>query len=802
MGSDSDSDDNRKSKKHGGRRRAGGDSSDSSPERRRRSGSRDRNQNRHRKGSGNGDDEISSRLEKTRIAGDDHGGSHGGAQRGYGSTGAGHSQQSQGGYGQQCQGGYGQQSNGGYGQQSQGGYGQQTLGGHGQQSQGGYGQQTQGGYGQQNKGGYGQQSNGGYGQQSHGGYGQQSNGGYGQQSNDGYGQQSNGGYGQQSNGGYGQQSQGAHQQPNQGGHCGSHPVQGCGTTLKYSPLDFLGPLLRFHDIDPYQNLWTGSILIVAQRRPASAPVCTYSDGVSPPVTAPLRELATFENAVFYRFDLKVKQKPTDTAITYIINGDQRYTFHVPAIGSNCRVFGMSCNGFSSDVTDPNASGGMEPMWKDVLRRHRESPFHVMLGGGDQVYMDAVFTSNDEILEWLRRDGRDAKSCAPFDDKMRQSVMRFAFGVYMNHFRTPAMKDALATIPYIFQWDDHDIWDGYGSYPSWLQDCPVFHGMYEVMRHFYLLFQQHTTDANRVNEEPIVFGANGSYSSLRHLGPDLAVLAIDTRSERQLDQIASPPTWNAVFDTVGRRLNPGTKHLIVMCAIPIVWPRLTAADAVVSGLQDFLAFAGTKLSAFAKIPSAIPGIAGLGEAIGKTGLYKNILGVFGEPELADDLCDHWTAKAHLEERKHVIERFQELARARNVRINFLSGDVHCCGAGWFRSKQQTDGPAGMAARSDHKAMWQITSSAIINVPPPGIVIGMLHNNAGPFDLDASTVDEMLDVFNEDVDGSQLKQRKVLARRNYCSAEYRNGELFWQIHAERVDRNQDAKRYPISVPSLKV
>lgn len=25
------------------------------------------------------------------------------------------------------------------------------------------------------------------------------------------------------------------------------------------------------------------------------------------------------------------------------------------------------------------------------------------------------------------------------------------------------------------WDDHDIWDGWGSYPPYLQNCPVFQG---------------------------------------------------------------------------------------------------------------------------------------------------------------------------------------------------------------------------------------------------------------------------------------------------------------------------------------
>jgi hypothetical protein len=42
------------------------------------------------------------------------------------------------------------------------------------------------------------------------------------------------------------------------------------------------------------------------------------------------------------------------------------------------------------------------------------------------------------------------------------------------------------------WDDHDIFDGYGSYPRRLQTCAVFRGLAGVARRFFLLFQQHTT----------------------------------------------------------------------------------------------------------------------------------------------------------------------------------------------------------------------------------------------------------------------------------------------------------------------
>lgn len=66
---------------------------------------------------------------------------------------------------------------------------------------------------------------------------------------------------------------------------------------------------------------------------------------------------------------------------------------------------------------------------------------------------------------------------------------------------------------------------------------------------------------------------------------------------------------------------------------------------------------------------------------KTGLLSSIM-AFDEPELLDDLLDHWTAGPHLNERNMVVGRLQDIAREKGVRVTFLSGDVHCAAIGQF------------------------------------------------------------------------------------------------------------------------
>lgn len=51
-----------------------------------------------------------------------------------------------------------------------------------------------------------------------------------------------------------------------------------------------------------------------------------------------------------------------------------------------RTMFYSCNVFSLAM-DPKLFPAQ--MWEDVLRNHKDRPFHVMLGGGDQLYCDTT-----------------------------------------------------------------------------------------------------------------------------------------------------------------------------------------------------------------------------------------------------------------------------------------------------------------------------------------------------------------------------------------------------------------------------
>lgn len=53
---------------------------------------------------------------------------------------------------------------------------------------------------------------------------------------------------------------------------------------------------------------------------------------------------------------------------------------------------VQCNGFSAGVNPDDFKGpgflsGYDPLWVDLLEKHSQTPFHVLVGGGDQLYCD-------------------------------------------------------------------------------------------------------------------------------------------------------------------------------------------------------------------------------------------------------------------------------------------------------------------------------------------------------------------------------------------------------------------------------
>ncbi|EPE24549.1 Metallo-dependent phosphatase [Glarea lozoyensis ATCC 20868] len=469
-------------------------------------------------------------------------------------------------------------------------------------------------------------------------------------------------------------------------------------------------------------------------------------------------LHTEHGATFWRFNLEIELRNKQQRIAYRINRGPATGFWVPARGEAMNIMFHSCNGFSYG-TDPNPFNGPDPLWRDVLNNHQTQPFHVMLGGGDQIYNDAIMEETVLFKEWTRIKDPHHKEQVPFTPELQQEIESFYMNRYCMWFSQGLFGLAISQIPMINIYDDHDIIDGYGSYPDRYMRSPVMRGLGAIAFKYYMLFQhQSSIDEGEETEPQWILGESpGPYmgevsrSIFTQLGRSIAFLGLDCRTERMDDEIVSAETYHKVFDRLERDIIKGeTQHLIVLLGVPVAYPRMVWLENILTS----------------KAMNPI-------KALGRAGLLgKNLLNhLDGGVEILDDLDDHWTAKHHKEERNFFIQELQDLAAEKSVRVTILGGDVHLGAIGQFYSNPKY----GLAKDKDHRYMPNIISSAIVNAPPPDTLADVLNKRNKVHHLDADTDEDMIPIFTHDVTGKPRNNKCLLNRRNWCSIKMYDPEL---------------------------
>lgn len=472
--------------------------------------------------------------------------------------------------------------------------------------------------------------------------------------------------------------------------------------------------------------------------------------------APAVRLHAERGVTFWRFNLEVELGSQQTRIAYRINRGPAIGFWVPGQGETMNMMFHSCNGFSQSV-DPKQFCGPDPMWRDVLNNHQTRPFHVMIGGGDQIYNDAVMLKTKHFQHWTNSKNAIYKHSAPFSAEMQNELEDFYLNRYAMWFSQGLFGMAVSQIPMVNIWDDHDIIDGFGSYPHHFMSTPVFTGLGAVAFKYYMLFQhQSVVDETAKTEPSWLLGAMpGPYikelsrSLFMFLGRNVAFLGLDCRTERQRDEILSEETYKIALRRCEQEIIKGeTKHLIVLLGVPIAYPRLNFLENILtSRLMDPI------------------------KALGRTGMLGGFVNKFdGGVEILDDLDDHWTAKHHKAERNWFIEALQQLAANKSVRITILGGDVHLAAVGQFYSNKRLNIPKDR----DYRYMPNIISSAIVNTPPPDMMADIINKRNKVHHLNADTDEDMIVMFTHDVDGKPRNNKHLLPRRNWCSLrEYHPG-----------------------------
>ncbi len=426
---------------------------------------------------------------------------------------------------------------------------------------------------------------------------------------------------------------------------------------KAEPKIVLGPILYFRG--EQGDRWWLSALFVLEGD--TEPEDLRVDGVTLPV--PPRHLASWRDRHVWRFDFAVPRGPRDSDVGYgFPDSGPSWSLVVPGRLAQPRLAYVSCNGVEDEARLAVLTAPRNAQWTDLRHRHETERFHLLLQGGDQLYADAVWRRGRWLSEWRNRTDK-ARFTAPFAPAMAEEAADFYFAHYLYTWGQPETAAVLARIPSVMMWDDHDIFDGWGSHAEEEMQSPVWRGVYAIARRHFTLLQLGAAESALPE---CVWGAScGTVSQGFRLG-DVGLLAPDLRTERTPHRVLSDRTWALLPEWLERFAD--CRHLILMSSVPLL----------------FLDTGGLE-----RIIGRLPGRIGI----------------------EDDLRDQWRSHAHADEWRRLVTTLAEFSRRTGCRVTAVSGEIHAGGRGLLRG-------GGVE-------MWQLIASGMVHPPPHSMTAAALE-----------------------------------------------------------------------------
>lgn len=395
------------------------------------------------------------------------------------------------------------------------------------------------------------------------------------------------------------------------------------------------------------------------------------------------------------------------------NKRSEWAFHIPGKSEPPRFAYGSCNGFSAlDLMHKTE----EPyrLWQEMVIEHEKAPFSLLLMGGDQLYADNIWSAVSELQEWNALPQAE-KLKRTATATMRPQIDRFFENLYETRWTDPAMSLMLASIPSVMMWDDHDIFDGWGSFPDDLQGCDVFQYIFTTAKKYFEMFQIRS----RFNRSLLDPAADHYAFALDFRG--YRILALDNRAERSLAQVMSAAQWDRVIAFLKEDKKA---HLLILSAVPVVYRDFADAE-----------------KAFDATP--------------------------WEETLTDDLKDHWRSKNHEGERARLIHWLLESAKLRNDGLGaekyktvILSGDVHIGCIGVIHDSKR------------NCKVHQVVSSGIVHPSPSRLqwvgIMTVTNDNTEFLDENQTIRITMLNPFASD---------KYIRARNFVTLNMGTDDKFW-------------------------
>jgi hypothetical protein len=374
---------------------------------------------------------------------------------------------------------------------------------------------------------------------------------------------------------------------------------------------------------------------------------------------PPRRLAGRCGRSLWRYDLSLP-RGAEQSSEYRI-GQRSWRVHLPTDDGPLRLAFTACNGSEQGNTWESLKARNE-RWLHLAAVHAERPFHLLLQGGDQLYADQIWHDVPALAAWKRLAWWRRRK-AGFSPATAAAVADDYFERYWWLWSQPQLAPVLATIPSLMMWDDHDIFDGWGSWSEKWQRCPVFQGIWTAARENFALFQL----GARPDDLPDGFSdRRGDQFGWAYRIGDVGIVAPDLRSERSRDRVMGNAGWSAFVAALEGMKD--CRHVLLLSSMPLV----TCDLRVLERLFDLLP---------------------------------------GHQTWQDDLVDQWPSRAHGAEWTRLLRALTAFSATNGACVTSLSGEVHLGALGLIESRETR--------------IYQLTSSGIVHPPPPEHAVQVLE-----------------------------------------------------------------------------
>lgn len=414
-----------------------------------------------------------------------------------------------------------------------------------------------------------------------------------------------------------------------------------------SPSLITGPVLYFRGMSGTRANLAALVVTAADQQPLELRVEDTA------VTAQRLTSGLAKTVWRYRFDVPTDR---DDGVTYAI-GDQHWRIYPPN-GEAMRIAYTACNGFEHNNFFSDANSNRNERWRHLGAEHAKSPFQLLIQGGDQLYADDVWREVPELAAW-RSLKQSAQVTARLSPRAEAAIRDFYFDSYCQLWAQPDLAPVVASIPSVMMWDDHDIFDGWGSHPAALQRSPVFRSVWTVAREQFALFQL----ASTLDELPTMVGdpEGGHFGWVVQINTT-GIIAPDLRSQRTRSQVMGETGWRWMTAALARLGQ--CQQVFFVSTVPVLNLNLSWLERLVEPLPV------------------------------RHRLYQ------------DDFRDQWRSYQHRHEWRRLVTHLLDFSRQTQTRVTILSGEIHL-------------GAVGVVER-DATRVFQLTSSGVVHDPPPQLL----------------------------------------------------------------------------------